>query len=226
MRTIQTTAGVAVLLLASLEGALAEDTRHVNPPTASAPAPSFPAMPMMGGPGQGSAMGMMNMMNMMGMMSQAGMAPTMVMMGPNGIMAVGMMNDEGQPAMMMAGLPLQSMGMPSTAVGFADHIEGRIAFMKAELKITDAQMSKWDAFADALRKMGAEWRRQHAEAKSTQPQATDLPSRVSSQEKLLQWRLEALRREKEPLLALYAVLYVQQKRVADQLMLMPSGMGM
>ena len=168
---------------------------------------------------------MMNMMDPMGMMSQAGMAPTMVMMGPNGIMAVGMMNDEGQPAMMM-GVPFQSMGVPSTAVGFADHLEGRIAFVKAELKITDAQMSKWDAFADALRKMGAEWRRQHAEAKSTQPPATDLPSRVSSQEKLLQWRLEALRREKEPLLALYAVLDVEQKRVADQLMLMPSGMGM
>ena len=29
--------------------------------------------------------------------------------------------------------------------------EGRIAFLKTELKITDAQISQWNAFADALR---------------------------------------------------------------------------
>jgi hypothetical protein len=32
-----------------------------------------------------------------------------------------------------------------------DDIEGRIAFLRAELKITDAQMSAWNTFADALR---------------------------------------------------------------------------
>ena len=32
-----------------------------------------------------------------------------------------------------------------------DHIQGRIAFVKAEVKITDAQASAWDAFADTLR---------------------------------------------------------------------------
>ena len=32
-----------------------------------------------------------------------------------------------------------------------DHIEGRIAFLKAELKITDVQMPQWNAFADTLR---------------------------------------------------------------------------
>jgi hypothetical protein len=31
------------------------------------------------------------------------------------------------------------------------HIEGRIAFLKTELKITDAQSQQWNAFADALR---------------------------------------------------------------------------
>ena len=33
----------------------------------------------------------------------------------------------------------------------ADHVEGRIAFLKAELNITEAQMTQWDAFADAIR---------------------------------------------------------------------------
>ena len=31
------------------------------------------------------------------------------------------------------------------------HVEGRIAYLKAELKITDAQAQQWNAFADALR---------------------------------------------------------------------------
>src|SRR5271169_5757362 len=32
-----------------------------------------------------------------------------------------------------------------------EHIEGRIAFLKAELAITDTQLPQWNAFADALR---------------------------------------------------------------------------
>ena len=32
-------------------------------------------------------------------------------------------------------------------MGMADHVEGRIAFLKVELKITDAQMPQWNAFA-------------------------------------------------------------------------------
>ena len=33
----------------------------------------------------------------------------------------------------------------------ADHVEGRIAFLKTELKITDAQQPLWNAVADAMR---------------------------------------------------------------------------
>ena len=32
-----------------------------------------------------------------------------------------------------------------------EHVEGRIAHMKAELKITDAQAAPWNAFADTMR---------------------------------------------------------------------------
>ena len=32
-----------------------------------------------------------------------------------------------------------------------DHVEGRIAFLRAELKITDAQAPAWNGFAEALR---------------------------------------------------------------------------
>ena len=60
---------------------------------------------------------------------------------------------------MMSGMPMMHMGMmrmmgmmgPGSGMSTIDYVEGRIAFLRAELKITDAQMSAWNAFADALR---------------------------------------------------------------------------
>ncbi len=37
-----------------------------------------------------------------------------------------------------------------------EHIEGRLAFLKVELAITDAQSAVWETFADALRAHAAE----------------------------------------------------------------------
>lgn len=33
----------------------------------------------------------------------------------------------------------------------SEHVEGRIAFLKTELKITDAQLPLWNSFAQAVR---------------------------------------------------------------------------
>ena len=50
---------------------------------------------------------------------------------------------------------MSGMGRPSDdgmdGLEMLDHVEGRIAFLRAELKITDAQTSAWSGFADALR---------------------------------------------------------------------------
>src|ERR1039458_9744443 len=52
------------------------------------------------------------------------------------------------------GMPMMDgpgrMGMMGM-MGMAGHVEGRIAFLKAELKITETLMPQWNAFADALR---------------------------------------------------------------------------
>ena len=48
---------------------------------------------------------------------------------------------------MMGGCPM--MGPNGQASTF---IDGRIAFLKAELAITDAQKSAWDAYADATKR--------------------------------------------------------------------------
>lgn len=39
----------------------------------------------------------------------------------------------------------------AAGIAMIDHVEGRIAYLRAELKITDAQTATWDAFAAALR---------------------------------------------------------------------------
>ena len=43
------------------------------------------------------------------------------------------------------------MGRGMDGMATIDRVEGRIAFLRAELKITDAQADAWNGFADALR---------------------------------------------------------------------------
>jgi hypothetical protein len=61
-----------------------------------------------------------------------------------------------QGGMMGPGSGTPMMGGPARMgvmgwMGMADHVDGRLAFLKAELKITEAQTSQWNAFSDALR---------------------------------------------------------------------------
>lgn len=219
------TAAVGIALLLAATGiASADDTHHADQPANPKTVPAAPGMPSSGMPMWG-AQGPAGMMSMMNMMSQAGMTPMMTMMGPNGMMAFGMMDRQGQSAMMMAGPSYGSMGVPSAYSDLADHIEGRIAFLKAELKITEAETPQWKAYADALRKSVAQAGRLRAETMQRMALSTDLPARLASQEQLLRDRLDLLHQQGPSLLALYAALSEEQKRTADQL-LAPGGMGM
>lgn len=107
------------------------------------------------GPARPGAM-MSGQMPMMGMMSQGGM---MQMMGA-------MMSMMGHCAMM----PMMGMG---------DHIEGRLAFLKTELRITDAQLPQWNAFADALRAHATQMRGMMHQMTSMMPSGAS-PSLPSS----------------------------------------------
>ena len=56
----------------------------------------------------------------------------------------------------LMGTPAIAQQAPQSMMGYgmmnpAQHIEGRLAFLKTELKITDAQAPQWNAYADALR---------------------------------------------------------------------------
>jgi hypothetical protein len=143
------------------------------------------------------------------MMGGAGPGGMMGGAGPGGMtqmMGVGMMGVGGMPM----------MGM------MTDHVEGRLAFLKTELKITDAQMPKWDAFADAVRANATSMSGMRESMMQSRQEA--LPARIEQHEKVLSAHLEALRKIKTALEPLYASFSDEQKRNADQLMISPMGM--
>lgn len=138
-----------------------------------------------------------------GMMSGAGGMPMMNMMRM-------MMGEDG-----MSGMPMMA--------AMAGHVEGRLAFLKTELKITDAQLPLWNAVADAIRAnakgMGA-----MAEGMMGNMQTATLPDKLATREKMLTARLEALRKLKAAVDPLYAALSDEQKKTADELIMGPMGM--
>lgn len=166
------------------------------------------AMPMQGMSGaqggQGMTMpgGSMGMMNMMSMMGQGGMA--MPDMGVHGM---------GQRGMAMI-----------------DRVEGRIAFLRTELKITDAQAKVWNDFAQSLRDNAKRLAAvRDAVAKSAGTSTPTIVQRLETQERWLTARLEGTRAIKLTADHLYAALSPDQKKSADDLLgmhmgLMPSGM--
>jgi hypothetical protein len=142
--------------------------------------------------------------------------------GQSGMMSGGMMD----PGMMSMMSMMASMG-PMMA---PEHIEGRIAFLKTELKITEAQQPLWNAFADALRAnargmTGMMGDIQGSMMSSQTAAATALPQRIERHERMLAARLDSLRQMKAALQPLYAALDDTQKRTADKL-LMAGSMGL
>ena len=133
--------------------------------------------------------------------------------------ALGSMPMMGQGMMGQGGM---GMGMMGPMMG-ARHVEGRIAFLKTELKITEAQQTLWNAVADAMRANAKSMADMPGEMTVTSA-AASLPDRLAAREKLLSGRLDGLRKYKAAVDPLYAVLGDEQKKTADELMEMGGGM--
>ncbi len=199
---------VATLALGLSVPSLAEDSHHPAAATAQAQqtpqtpqaSPSRPMQPGMGpGPGMGMGQGRM--------MDQDRMGPGM--MGP-GMMGQGMMGPGGMSGMM----PM--MGM----MDGDERIEGRLAFLKAELGITEAQEKAWAEFADAMRQAAAKTQGAHMRMRPMSGMAggdMTLPQLVDQHESNLAARLEAVRTVKSALGPFYAALDEQQKETLAQL---------
>jgi hypothetical protein len=145
--------------------------------------------------------------------TQQGMGPSQGMMGGAGMMS-GMMQMMGSRQCGMGGM------------GTIDRVEGRIAFLRTELKITDTQSAAWNAFADTLRnnaKSLGEVRASMMSQAGTAPQS--LVDRLTLQEKWLAARLEGTRAMKSALTNLAGTLSDDQKKTADQLLAPHMGMS-
>src|SRR6266481_3295595 len=128
-----------------------------------------------------------------------------------------------QGGMMGPGSAMTMMGGPARMgmMGMADHAEGRLAFLKAELKITEAQTPQWNAFSDALRenarRMGGMSAMMMQGGMMGQDGASvNAPDRLDRMEKMMTAMLESIKATRAALVPLYAVLTDEQKKVADQ----------
>ena len=136
-----------------------------------------------------------------GMMNRGITGPGM--MSP-GMMGGGMMGWGGHGAAMCAAM--------------AGHIDGRLAYAKAELKITDAQEVLWKAYAEAAR-ANAQAMNAHCTAMMGKGDAKPipLPDRLDQHEQFMSQQLDAMRAADKALKPLYAAFSDTQKQAADDL---------
>jgi len=121
---------------------------------------------------------------------------------------------------------MQGTGQPSAASGMTmrgAQVENRIAFLKTELGITDAQRPQWDAFADALLAR-AKAMMQGMPAPMMRQGAASWPDRIAQHEQWLTAHLDALKAMEGPTKALWDALSDGQRRKAEELMPGPAGM--
>jgi hypothetical protein len=137
----------------------------------------------------------------------------------------GMPGGMGGGDMPMMGMMRMMMGREGMSMmsAMARHVEGRLAFLKTELKITDAQLPLWNAVADAIR-ANAKSMGDMAGGMMGGSQTATLPDKLAMREKMMTAHLEALRKFKAAVDPLYAALSDEQKKTADELLIGPMGM--
>jgi hypothetical protein len=156
----------------------------------------------------------------MGHQSEGGSMMGQGMSGEGG----SMMGHSGRGMGMMQGMG-GMRGDASMCARMTGHIEGRLAFLKAEIKITPEQESLWNGYATAVRN--------NAQAMTTSctsmmsqsgDKEASLPDRLDAHEQFMAAQLDALRATTKALKPLYAALSDTQKQVANQLIRGTMGM--
>ncbi|MCO6419321.1 Spy/CpxP family protein refolding chaperone [Siccirubricoccus sp. KC 17139] len=169
-------------------------------------------MRMGGMAGQGQAQSQMPMGQAQQPMAGCDMMAMMRdMMMRRGAMPQGMQQGGAAPGM-------GAMGGDQPVGGSAARLEGRIAFLRTELRITDAQAPAWDTFANTLR-AGREHLDAARAALQDSGRAADPMARLASFESHLRERTEAIHMTRMAFDTLYSQLDDAQKRTATATML-------
>ena len=129
---------------------------------------------------------------------------------------------QSQGGGMHAAAMMQMHAMHHALSGSMQFTEGRLAFLKAEFKITDAQMPQWEQFASAYRSVAKAMSDSHGQMMQHGMEAA-LPDVLDREEKKLTGHLDAIRTLRQGVLPLYAVLSDEQKKLADGFLHHPLG---
>jgi hypothetical protein len=155
-----------------------------------------------------------------------GAAPGAAQPGPQSPAVV-----DGMAEMMRMMQSMHMMGPGMMDLGITDHVEGRIAFLRTELKITDVQTNAWNSFADALRTNAQKLAAVRPTMMPAPGAQQTFTARLDAQERWLTARLEGLRAIKAAFPSLYGALSDEQKKTATELLgphlglaMMPSAM--
>lgn len=154
--------------------------------------------------------------------SQAGQkAPSGEMMGQGGMKGHGQgMMRQGGNADGKAMMDCSMMGKGMMAKGMMHArpmMEARLAYIKADLEITEAQTKAWEGYAAAVRARHTAMEGMHADmmkAKETGSAAERIGARIKATEA----KLESLKALKPATEALYGTLTGEQKKKADKLL--------
>ena len=134
------------------------------------------------------------------------------------MMGHGMGGGQGQGMMMGQGMMQGGMmGGGMMGAGPARFVEGRIAFLEAELSPTDDQRPLFDAYAEALRAQAQSMQAMHDQMMSGERPAT-YPERLEFMEQAMAARSESLAVLREAVTPLYESLDDTQREVFDELM--------
>jgi LTXXQ motif family protein len=108
-------------------------------------------------------------------------------------------------------------GMHGMMMSSVPMMEGRLAYMKADLGITDAQASAWEAYATAVRAQQTAMQSMHDDMMKTMGSGSAL-DRMDIRIKAMETMVDSLKALKPATTALYAVLTDAQKEKANQLL--------
>ena len=102
--------------------------------------------------------------------------------------------------------------------GGAEHVEGRIAFLKTELKITDAQAQDWNKVADVMRDNAKALTQLRDEARANGDKPQTAVERLGTFERFAQARAKAITAFADAFKPLYDRMSDDQRKSADALL--------